>query len=41
MDFRTTKRYDTDTYISYEQKSIPNAMVTEFLGLTIDDVSSW
>ena len=41
MEFRTTKRYDAETYISYEQKSIPSATVTKFLGLTIDDVLSW
>ena len=41
LEFRTKNYYNVNTHITYNQKSISNAMETRFLGLTTDDTLSW
>ena len=41
LEFRTKNYYNVNTHITYNQKSISNAMETKFLGLTTDDTLSW
>jgi len=41
LEFRTKNYYNVNTQINYGQKFITNATEIKFLGLIIDDTSSW
>jgi hypothetical protein len=41
LKFRTKNYYNVNTQIKYDQECITNATEIKFLGLTIDDTSSW